>query len=138
MADKDIAGMLARHLLPLVQHWYLCDLPLPRAAGAAEIEAVLRRAARAAPVAASRHPSPEQALAAALAAADPVDRDRRLRLLPHRRRRAEGRHRALWPQQPLEPPGPRQILDDEPVGQGLRAGSMPRADAAALRRSSHR
>lgn len=73
MADKDIAGML-RHLLPLVQHWYLCDLPLPRAAGAAEIEAVLRRAAGAAPVAASRHPSPEQALAAALAAADPVDR----------------------------------------------------------------
>ncbi len=72
MADKDIAGML-RHLLPLVQHWYLCDLPLPRAAGAAEIEAVLRRAAGAAPVE-SRHPSPEQALAAALAAADPVDR----------------------------------------------------------------
>ncbi len=33
MHDKDIDGMLKR-LLPLVEHWYVCDLPVPRAAPA--------------------------------------------------------------------------------------------------------
>ena len=36
MADKDIAGMLAR-LGPLVQRWYVCDLPLARAARAVDL-----------------------------------------------------------------------------------------------------
>jgi dihydrofolate synthase/folylpolyglutamate synthase len=77
MRDKDIAGIVAA-LRPLVDAWYLCDLPLPRAADSAALEAAVRAAARTAsgnvPAVASRHPGPESALAAALAAADPVDR----------------------------------------------------------------
>ncbi len=73
MHDKDIAGIVTA-LRPLVDAWYLCDLPLPRAAGSAVLEAAVRAAAGGAAVAASRHAGPEAALAAALAAADPVDR----------------------------------------------------------------
>jgi dihydrofolate synthase/folylpolyglutamate synthase len=36
MADKDIAGILA-HLVDRIDHWYLADLPLPRAASAAAL-----------------------------------------------------------------------------------------------------
>ena len=45
MADKDIAGMLAR-MAPLVDRWYFTDLPLPRAATAQELARALQRAAR--------------------------------------------------------------------------------------------
>ena len=38
MHDKDIPGMLSR-LAPLVDRWYLCDLPLPRAATAQDLAA---------------------------------------------------------------------------------------------------
>jgi dihydrofolate synthase/folylpolyglutamate synthase len=76
MADKDIHGMLER-VAPLADHWYLCDLPLPRAAAASE----LARAVRAANATRamrqfepSCHASPASALRAALAAADPADR----------------------------------------------------------------
>jgi dihydrofolate synthase/folylpolyglutamate synthase len=75
MRDKDLAGMLSR-LRPLVDAWYCCDLPTSRAARAAELaEAVSRAGAgdpRAVPL--SCHASPAEALAAAVAAADPVDR----------------------------------------------------------------
>lgn len=75
MRDKDLAGMLGR-LRPLVDAWYCCDLPTSRAAGAAELaEAVVRAGAgdpRTVPV--SGHASPAEALAEAVAAADPVDR----------------------------------------------------------------
>jgi dihydrofolate synthase/folylpolyglutamate synthase len=74
MRDKDIDGMLQR-LLPLVSDWYVCDLPVPRAATAAQLSQTLRRVA--APTAAdavTSHASPSRALAAALAAADPADR----------------------------------------------------------------
>jgi dihydrofolate synthase/folylpolyglutamate synthase len=73
MRDKDLAGIVAP-MRPLVDHWYLCDLPLPRAADGAALEAVLRADAGGPALRASRHPGPEPALAAALAAADPVDR----------------------------------------------------------------
>jgi dihydrofolate synthase/folylpolyglutamate synthase len=71
MHDKDIAGMVAR-LAPLIDHWYLTDLPLPRAAKAEELERIVRTQLPAQQP--SRHASPSQALRAALAAADPADR----------------------------------------------------------------
>ena len=43
MRDKDIAGVLA-HLKGEIDHWCVTDLPLPRAAAAAELEAALREA----------------------------------------------------------------------------------------------
>ena len=43
MADKDIAGILS-HLKDKVDHWYLCDLPLPRAASAQSLAAALQAA----------------------------------------------------------------------------------------------
>ncbi len=71
MHDKDIAGMVAR-LGALVDHWYLTELPLPRAAPATELEDIVR--AQFPAMRPSRHASPSAALAAALAAADPADR----------------------------------------------------------------
>ncbi len=43
MADKDIAGILA-HLADRIDHWYLTDLPLPRAASAQSLVAELTKA----------------------------------------------------------------------------------------------
>lgn len=73
MRDKDIAGMVAR-LAPLVDTWYLCDLPLPRAAAAQELAQLLQEHLPAGAAAPSCHASPAAALAAARAAADPADR----------------------------------------------------------------
>ena len=72
MHDKDLAAIVSR-MAPLVDAWYLCDLPLPRAAKAAELDAVVQAHA---PASATRqqHPDPRAALVAALAAADPTDR----------------------------------------------------------------
>ena len=71
MHDKDIAGMVAR-LAPLIDRWYLTDLPLPRAAKAEELERIV--CARLPAQQPSRHASPSDALRAAMAAADPADR----------------------------------------------------------------
>ena len=73
MRDKDIAGMVAR-LAPLVDAWYLCDLPLPRAATTQELARLLQAHRPAGAAAPSCHASPADALAAAQAAADPADR----------------------------------------------------------------
>jgi dihydrofolate synthase/folylpolyglutamate synthase len=73
MADKDIAGMLAR-LGPLVQRWYCCDLPLPRAARADDLAAAVRALPAMQEAPPSCHESPAAALRAALAEADPADR----------------------------------------------------------------
>jgi dihydrofolate synthase / folylpolyglutamate synthase len=43
MRDKDINGIF-KYLLASVDHWYLTDLPVPRAASAAEIEMHARAA----------------------------------------------------------------------------------------------
>ncbi len=67
MHDKDLAGTVAP-LLPLVDQWHVCDLPLARAATADELAATLPGAA------VTRFPGPAEALAAAQAAADPADR----------------------------------------------------------------
>jgi len=69
MRDKDIDGIVAR-LAPLIDAWYLCDLPLPRAAQADELAQRLPAGASAA----GCYATPSLALAAALAAADPADR----------------------------------------------------------------
>ncbi|MBX3643163.1 MAG: bifunctional tetrahydrofolate synthase/dihydrofolate synthase [Rubrivivax sp.] len=73
MRDKDIAGMVAR-LAPLVDAWYLCDLPLPRAATAQDLAGLLQAHRPAGAAAPSCHASPADALAVAQAAADPADR----------------------------------------------------------------
>lgn len=41
MADKDMAGVLT-HLKDRVDHWYVCDLPTPRAAKAAQLAQLLQ------------------------------------------------------------------------------------------------
>jgi dihydrofolate synthase/folylpolyglutamate synthase len=74
MRDKALAEILEK-LAPLVDAWHFTDLPTPRAARADELAAILagvpgRRGD--APVA--THASPGDALAAARAGADPVDR----------------------------------------------------------------
>ncbi len=75
MADKDITAILTR-MAPLVDHWHFCDLPIPRAATAAQLKTLhdslgLRGPG---PVTTACHTSPSEALRAAVAAADPADR----------------------------------------------------------------
>jgi len=74
MRDKDVATILAK-MAPLVDAWHFTDLPPARAASAAELAASFRAAAGAKEnVAVAQHATPADALAAAMAAADPVDR----------------------------------------------------------------
>ena len=73
MADKDLLPMLQR-LGPLVDRWYFTDLPLPRAATAAQLQQAWQAQNTRKDVAASLHPDPQAALQAAVAAADPADR----------------------------------------------------------------
>lgn len=75
MKDKDIEAIL-RRMAPVVDDWHFCDLPVPRAATAAELEA--QHAALAlkgpGPVRVFQHADPRSALIAALSASDPADR----------------------------------------------------------------
>jgi dihydrofolate synthase/folylpolyglutamate synthase len=74
MRDKDIAAIFGR-MAPLVDAWHFTDLPVPRAARADDLAAAWQAGPGAATRASvARHASPEAALAAARAAADPVDR----------------------------------------------------------------
>ncbi len=73
MADKDIAGLLAK-IAPLVDVWHCCDLPNPRAATAEALAGLVRAACGVRDVAIHHHASPAEALRAAAAAADPADR----------------------------------------------------------------
>ena len=73
MADKDVAPMLAR-IAPLVDRWYFCDLPTPRAASAEQLKAAWQTGNSRKDVSASTHPDPQAALQAAVSAADPADR----------------------------------------------------------------
>lgn len=77
MADKDLAPMLAR-IAPLIDHWHLTDLPLPRASKAMDLAAVLASPGDwpkgAKPQVAGCHASPLDALTAAVSTADPADR----------------------------------------------------------------
>lgn len=77
MADKDLGPMFAK-VGPLVDHWYFCDLPTARADTAAGLQqkwnAVQIVAGGRREVTTSLHATPELALQAAVAAADPADR----------------------------------------------------------------
>jgi len=75
MADKDLEAIL-RRMAPLVDAWHFTDLPIARAAGAAELQQLHERLALKGPgpVATFRHASPDDALRAAIGAADPADR----------------------------------------------------------------
>ncbi|MDQ6627219.1 MAG: bifunctional tetrahydrofolate synthase/dihydrofolate synthase [Pseudomonadota bacterium] len=74
MRDKDIATIL-RRMAPLVDSWHVTDLPTPRACSAAELAQALAAVDGApGPVQVTQHGSPVEAMAAAVAAAEPVDR----------------------------------------------------------------
>jgi dihydrofolate synthase/folylpolyglutamate synthase len=77
MADKDLPAMLER-IAPLIDRWHLTDLPLPRASRAVDLAAVLDSGAGKSSGGGSRvagcHPSPLDALRAAVLEADPADR----------------------------------------------------------------
>ena len=77
MADKDLGAMLER-IGPLIDHWHLTDLPLPRASTAAALAEQLDAHAATSPGGksrvAGRHATPLEALQAAVSAADPADR----------------------------------------------------------------
>ena len=73
MHDKDIAGMLAR-IAPLIDCWYFSDLPLPRAATAAQLALALQSLDARSKSIVSCHESPASALRSAMSVADPADR----------------------------------------------------------------
>jgi dihydrofolate synthase/folylpolyglutamate synthase len=73
MMDKDLPGMFKR-LMPLVDHWYFCDLPTPRAASAAQLQAFWQTQQPLATATSSQSASPSEALALAMSRADPTDR----------------------------------------------------------------
>ena len=73
MADKDLPGLFKR-LLPLIECWYFCDLPTPRAATAVELRNTWLTLSPPPSATASMFDGPNQALSQALASADPADR----------------------------------------------------------------
>jgi dihydrofolate synthase/folylpolyglutamate synthase len=73
MADKDIGNVIAP-LQPLVDAWFVTDLPTARAAKADDLARAITAGAARPNVRVSTHGSPGDALRAALAAADPADR----------------------------------------------------------------
>ncbi|WP_323119790.1 bifunctional tetrahydrofolate synthase/dihydrofolate synthase [Burkholderia alba] len=75
MRDKDIAGVL-KHLAGEIDHWCVTDLPLPRAASAAELETALREAGvdEGADSSVTRYASPAEAFRDALKRASDNDR----------------------------------------------------------------
>lgn len=73
MADKDLAPMLQK-MHPLIDRWYFCDLPTPRAAAAADLQRQWQALAARQGTSSSVHAGPQQALQAALSQADPTDR----------------------------------------------------------------
>jgi len=73
MGDKDLAPMLAK-LAPLVDRWYFTDLPTPRAASAQALAERWQALPGRREVPTSTHANPQEALHAAVAAAEPADR----------------------------------------------------------------
>jgi len=73
MADKDLLPMLQR-VNPMIDQWYFTDLPLPRAAKAVDLQQAWKAQNTRQDTTSSVHASPELALQAAMAAADPADR----------------------------------------------------------------
>jgi dihydrofolate synthase/folylpolyglutamate synthase len=73
MADKDLAPMLAK-VNPVLDRWYFTDLPTPRAASGTALQAAWAAQNTRKDASAMAYASPEEALKAAIAAADPADR----------------------------------------------------------------
>ena len=73
MADKDIALMLTK-ISPLIDQWYFTDLPTPRAESAAGLMAKWQAQNTRPGATAAIYSDPQQALQAAINAADPADR----------------------------------------------------------------
>ena len=73
MADKDLALMLAK-VNPLVDKWYFTDLPTARAESADGLWCKWQASNTRKEASASLHADPQQALQAAINAADPTDR----------------------------------------------------------------
>ncbi len=73
MADKDLAAML-RKIGPIVDRWYFTDLPTARADTAQGLLVRWRAQETRQDVTAGMYNEPMEALAAAVAAADPADR----------------------------------------------------------------
>jgi len=73
MADKDLPGLFKR-LMPLVECWYFCDLPTPRAASARDLQQVWLSLAPPAGAGSALFDGPVQALTQAISQADPTDR----------------------------------------------------------------
>ncbi len=73
MADKDLLPMLQK-VNPMIDRWYFTDLPLPRAAKAADLQQAWQVQNNRSDTASSVHANPMQALQAAIDAADPADR----------------------------------------------------------------
>jgi dihydrofolate synthase/folylpolyglutamate synthase len=73
MADKDLLPMLQK-VNPMVDKWYFTDLPLPRAAKAADLQQAWQAQNTRTDTSSSVHMEPMLALQAAIDAADPADR----------------------------------------------------------------
>jgi dihydrofolate synthase / folylpolyglutamate synthase len=73
MADKDLTPMLLK-LAPIVDRWYFTDLPTIRAASAEDLQKRWRALNTRQDASSSVYTSPQQALDAAVAAADAADR----------------------------------------------------------------
>ncbi|MBK5205657.1 MAG: bifunctional tetrahydrofolate synthase/dihydrofolate synthase [Polaromonas sp.] len=73
MADKDLAPMLAR-ISPMIDKWYFTDLPTARAATGEALHAKWRALQDRPDVTANAYKNPQEALQAAVKAADPADR----------------------------------------------------------------
>ena len=73
MADKDLTPMLAR-IGALIDKWYFTDLPTARAASGEALQARWQAVNQRADAISGAYQSPERALQAAVAAADPADR----------------------------------------------------------------
>jgi dihydrofolate synthase / folylpolyglutamate synthase len=73
MGDKELAPMFAK-IAPLVDRWYFTDLPTARAASAQDLQQRWQALPGRREVPTSTHTSPEDALRAAVGAAEPADR----------------------------------------------------------------
>ncbi len=73
MADKDLQAMVKR-LQPLVEHWYFCDLPSPRAATAKQLQSLWQACAPRQGQSAQIFADPVAALGQVMVDANPTDR----------------------------------------------------------------
>jgi dihydrofolate synthase / folylpolyglutamate synthase len=73
MADKDLAAMWPK-VAPMIDKWYFCDLPTPRAASGAALQSLWAAQNQRTDTTSGVYTSPQAGLNAAVAAALPTDR----------------------------------------------------------------